>query len=69
MLRAAAQRYRLKTLVQADAHDLPFASGSFDFVLLPESLGYLEAEPAFRRHLLPVSSLDWLCHVIFLAQG
>ena len=49
MLRAAAQRYRLKTLVQADAHDLPFASGSFDFVLLPESLGYLEAEPAFRE--------------------
>jgi ubiquinone/menaquinone biosynthesis C-methylase UbiE len=47
MLRAASQRYSLKSLVQADAHVLPFASASFDVVLLPESLGYLEAEVAF----------------------
>lgn len=49
MLRAAAQRYGLKALVQADAHDLPFASESFDIVLLPESLGYLQADAAFRE--------------------
>jgi len=49
MLRAAAQRYGLKSLVQADAHQLPFASASFEIVLLPESLGYLEAEIAFRE--------------------
>jgi SAM-dependent methyltransferase len=49
MLRAAARRYGLKALVQADAHDLPFASASFDFVLLPESLGYLQADVAFRE--------------------
>jgi ubiquinone/menaquinone biosynthesis C-methylase UbiE len=49
MLRAAARRYGLKALVQADAHDLPFASASFDIVLLPESLGYLQADVAFRE--------------------
>lgn len=49
MLRAAAQRYGLTSLVQADAHGLPFAAGSFDVVLLPESLGYLEADVAFRE--------------------
>lgn len=49
MLRAAAQRYGLKALVQADAHDLPFVSASFDIVLLPESLGYLQADVAFRE--------------------
>jgi ubiquinone/menaquinone biosynthesis C-methylase UbiE len=49
MLRAAAQRYRLKSLVHADAHVLPFTSASFDLVLLPESLGYLEAEVALRE--------------------
>jgi SAM-dependent methyltransferase len=49
MLRAAAQRYGLKSLVQADAHELPFASTSLDIVLLPESLGYLEEEIAFRE--------------------
>jgi ubiquinone/menaquinone biosynthesis C-methylase UbiE len=49
MLRAAAQHYDLKALVHADAHALPFASASFDLVLLPESLGYLEAEVALRE--------------------
>jgi ubiquinone/menaquinone biosynthesis C-methylase UbiE len=49
MLRAAARRYGLKALVQADAHDLPFASASFEVVLLPESLGYLQADVAFRE--------------------
>jgi ubiquinone/menaquinone biosynthesis C-methylase UbiE len=49
MLRAAARRYGLRALVRADAHDLPFASSSFDFVLLPESLGYLQADVAFRE--------------------
>jgi ubiquinone/menaquinone biosynthesis C-methylase UbiE len=49
MLRAAARRYSLKSLVQADAHKLPFAAASLDIVLLPESLGYLEAEVAFRE--------------------
>ncbi len=49
MLQAAAKRYRLKALVHADAHALPFASASFDLVLLPESLGYLEAEVALRE--------------------
>jgi ubiquinone/menaquinone biosynthesis C-methylase UbiE len=49
MLRAAARRYSLKSLVQADAHRLPFAAASLDIVLLPESLGYLEAEVAFRE--------------------
>lgn len=49
MLRAAARRYDLKAVVQADAHDLPFASASFDLVLLPESLGYLQADVAFRE--------------------
>jgi ubiquinone/menaquinone biosynthesis C-methylase UbiE len=49
MLRAAARRYGLKALVQADAHDLPFASASFDIVLLPESLGYLQANVAFHE--------------------
>ncbi len=49
MLRAAAQRYHLKALVHADAHVLPFTSASFDVVLLPESLGYLEAEVALHE--------------------
>jgi ubiquinone/menaquinone biosynthesis C-methylase UbiE len=49
MLRAAARRYGLTALVQADAHDLPFASASFDIVLLPESLGYLQADVALRE--------------------
>jgi ubiquinone/menaquinone biosynthesis C-methylase UbiE len=49
MLRAAARRYGLAALVQADAHRLPFASASFDYVMLPESLGYLEAEIAFQE--------------------
>ena len=49
MVRAAATRYKLPAAVQADAHELPFSAGSFDLVLLPESLGYLEAEVAFRE--------------------
>ncbi|HXG22372.1 MAG TPA: class I SAM-dependent methyltransferase [Methylomirabilota bacterium] len=49
MLRAAAQRYGLTALVQADAHRLPFAPASFDYVVLPESLGYLEAAIVFRE--------------------
>jgi len=36
-------------LVHADAHVLPFASASFDVVLFPESLGYLEAEVVLRE--------------------
>jgi ubiquinone/menaquinone biosynthesis C-methylase UbiE len=49
MLQAAARRYHLNALVHADAHVLPFATASFDIVLFPESLGYLEAEVALRE--------------------
>lgn len=49
MARAAATRYRLKAVVQADAHVLPFRAASFDLAILPESLGYLEAAAAFRE--------------------
>jgi len=49
MVRAATARYKLKAVVQADAHHLPFHAATFDMVILPESLGYLEAEVALRE--------------------
>lgn len=49
MVWAAAVHYKLRAVVQADAHVLPFRAASFDLVMLPESLGYLEAEVAFRE--------------------
>jgi ubiquinone/menaquinone biosynthesis C-methylase UbiE len=49
MVWAAAVHYKLQAVVQADAHLLPFRAASFDLVILPESLGYLEAEIAFRE--------------------
>ncbi|MGE0681824.1 MAG: class I SAM-dependent methyltransferase [Candidatus Binatia bacterium] len=49
MVRAAAMCYKLQAVVQADAHALPFDVASFDLVLLPESLGYLQADVAFRE--------------------
>lgn len=49
MVWAAAVHYKLRAVVQADAHVLPFRAASFDLVILPESLGYLEAEVAFRE--------------------
>lgn len=49
MVWAAAMHYKLKAVVQADAHVLPFRAASFDLVILPESLGYLEAAVAFRE--------------------
>ncbi len=49
MVWAAAVHYKLRAVVQADAHVLPFRAASFDLVILPESLGYLEAEMAFRE--------------------
>ncbi len=48
MLRSAA-RYGREGLVQADAHQLPFASNCFDAVILPESLGHLNAGIAFQE--------------------
>src|SRR5262245_50038683 len=48
MLQAASRR-RLQFVVQADAHELPFAATSFDIVLLPESLGYLDAAIVFHE--------------------
>jgi ubiquinone/menaquinone biosynthesis C-methylase UbiE len=49
MVWAAAMHYKLQAVVQADAHVLPFRAASFDLMILPESLGYLEAEVAFRE--------------------
>jgi ubiquinone/menaquinone biosynthesis C-methylase UbiE len=49
MVRAAVTRYKLKAVVQADAHVLPFRAAVFDVVILPESLGYLEAGVALRE--------------------
>ena len=48
MLQAAARHSR-HGLVQADAHLLPFASNCFDVVILPESLGHLQAGVAFQE--------------------
>jgi SAM-dependent methyltransferase len=39
---AAARTRGVKAVVQADALQLPFASGSFDMVMFPESIGYFE---------------------------
>lgn len=41
MLQSAGRR-GVKRIVQADALKLPFAPGSFDLVMFPESIGYFE---------------------------
>ena len=38
----SARRRGVKRIVQADALKLPFAPGSFDLVMFPESIGYFE---------------------------
>jgi 2-polyprenyl-3-methyl-5-hydroxy-6-metoxy-1,4-benzoquinol methylase len=48
MLQVAACN-NLTRLVQADAHHLPFRPASFDVVLLPESLGYIEPTRTFEE--------------------
>ena len=44
-----ARRRNVKQLVQTDAHALPFAVASFDTVILPETLGYVDPEITFRE--------------------
>jgi SAM-dependent methyltransferase len=48
MLQTAA-RQGDSALVQGDGHLLPFAAGSFDAVILPESLGHLKAAVALEE--------------------
>lgn len=48
MVRGAKQR-KVKHLVQTDSHALPFIAASFDVVLLPETLGYIDPEVTFRE--------------------
>ncbi len=40
----AAKRRGIKSVVQADALQLPFAASSFDLLIFPESIGYFELE-------------------------
>ncbi len=42
-----ARRRKVRNLVQTDAHVLPFATGTFDTVILPETLGYIDPEVTF----------------------
>ena len=44
-----ASRHGLDLLVQADACSLPFSATQFDFVMLMESIGYLELEKVFAE--------------------
>lgn len=44
-----ARRRNVKQLVQTDSHALPFAIASFDTVILPETLGYVNPEVTFRE--------------------
>ena len=44
-----ARRRNVKQLVQTDSHALPFAIASFDTVILPETLGYVNPEITFRE--------------------
>ena len=44
-----ARRRNVKQLVQTDSHALPFAVASFDTVILPETLGYVDLEITFRE--------------------
>jgi ubiquinone/menaquinone biosynthesis C-methylase UbiE len=48
MVRGAQQR-KVQHLVQTDSHALPFAAASFDVVILPETLGYIDPEITFRE--------------------
>jgi SAM-dependent methyltransferase len=48
MLERARSR-GLDRVVQAESRHLPFAAGSFDLVLFPESIGHLELASAFRE--------------------
>jgi len=48
MLQTAVRRGD-RGLVQGDGHLLPFAAGSFDAVILPESLGHLKAAVALAE--------------------
>jgi ubiquinone/menaquinone biosynthesis C-methylase UbiE len=45
----AAKRRRVKQVLQADAHFLPFRAAAFDVVILPETLGYIEIQRVFRE--------------------
>ena len=44
-----ARRRNVKQLVQTDSHALPFVIASFDTVILPETLGYVNPEITFRE--------------------
>ena len=44
-----ARRRKVDHLVQTDSHALPFASKSFDTVILPETLGYVDPDITFRE--------------------
>ncbi len=44
-----AKRRKVQHLVQTDSHALPFAAASFDVVILPETLGYIDPEVTFRE--------------------
>lgn len=48
MLRRARKR-GLDALVQADSQALPFRAGSFDVVIFPECIGYLDLPTAFTE--------------------
>ena len=59
MLRRAARR-RSGSLVQADAHALPFATESFDGALLSESIGHLEMGVALPEVARVLKCRSWL---------
>ena len=44
-----ARRRRVRDLVQADTHWLPFASRAFDAVIVPETLGYIDPKTSLRE--------------------
>jgi SAM-dependent methyltransferase len=44
-----AKRRKVQHLVQTDSHALPFAAASFDVVILPETLGYIDPDVTFRE--------------------
>jgi len=45
----SARRHGVTHLVQTNSHLLPFASGSLDVVVLPETLGYVDPDIALRE--------------------
>ena len=46
---AIAKREGLSNLVNGDAHAMPFAKGSFDVVIFPESIGHMEVRDALLQ--------------------